>query len=112
MRLFLGGALQLFADSRQTQTALGQDLRGKALFLAKEAKQKMFRPDVFVAETLGLFGCVREHTLALVGEREVDRGRDLLADRGVLLNLFADGFYGCVRAQKPVGQRFVLTQKS
>ena len=63
-------------------------------------------------EALGFFRGVGEHALALVGEREVDGGRDLLADGGVLLDLLADGFDGGVRAEKAVGERLVFAKKA
>ena len=43
--------------------------------------------------SLGLFGGVGEHALALVRERKIDRSRNLLAHDRALFNLFANGFY-------------------
>ena len=61
---------------------------------------------------LGLFGGVGQHPLALVAQRQIDRGRDLLADRGVRFDLLADRFDRGVRAQEPVGQRLVFAQQA
>ena len=110
--LLLRGALQLLADGGQAQAALGEDLGGEALLLAQQAEQEVFGADVLVGEALGLLGGVGEHALALVGEREVDRGGDLLADGGVALDLLADGLDRGVRAQEAVGERLVLAQQA
>jgi hypothetical protein len=72
----------------------------------------VFGADVLVGEAFGFFGGVGEDALALVGERQVDRGGDLLADGGVALDLLADGFDGCVRTQEAVGERLVLAQQA
>jgi len=68
--------------------------------------------DVFVAQPLRFFGGVGEHALALVGERQIDRSRDLFAHRGVLLNLFADGFNRCVRTKKAIRESFIFAQEA
>ncbi len=109
---FLGNAAQLFANLRQLQAALLQDLRGKALFLAQQAQQQMLGPDVLVAQPLGLLGRIGQHALALVGERQVHAGGDFFADGGVRLNLLANRLHRGVRAQEAVGQRLVLAQQA
>ena len=101
--LLLVGPRQLFADGEQLQSALVQYLGGEALLFAQQSEQQVFRADVFVREPLGLFGGVSEHSLAFIRERQVDRGRDLLADRGVALDLLADRFDRSMGAQKTVG---------
>ena len=112
LNLFLRDAAQLLANLRQLQAALLQDLRGEALFLAQQAEQQMLRPDVLVAQPLGLFRRIGQHPLALVGERQVHAGRDLFADGGVRLNLLANRLHRGVRAQEAVGQRLVLAQQA
>jgi hypothetical protein len=72
----------------------------------------MFSPDVLVAQPLGFFRRIGQHALALVRKRQVDRGGNLLANRGVRLNLLADRLHRSVRAQKAVGQGFVLAQQA
>ena len=66
---------------------------------------------MLMAEALGLFGGVGEDALALVGEGEVHGSRDLFADGGVLLDLFANGFYGGVGTEEAIGERLVLAQE-
>jgi len=64
-----------------------------------------------LCERLSLLGSVCQNPLALVAQREVDRGRDLLPDRGVPLNLLADGLDRGMRTKEPVNERFVFAQK-
>ena len=89
-----------------------EDLGGEALLFAQQAEQQMFGADVLVREALGLFSGVGEHALAFVRERQVDGGRDLLANGGVAFNLFADGFDRGMRAKKAVGERLVFAQQA
>ena len=110
--LFLRGSLQFLANGRKTQTALGENLGGEAFFFTQEAEQQMLGADVLVAEALCLFGSVGEDPLALVGERKINGGGDLLANRGVLFDLLADGLDGCVGAKKTIGQSLVFTEKT
>ena len=88
-----------------------EDFGGEAFFFAQEAEEQMLGADVLVGEALGLFSGVGQHALALVGEREVDGGRDFLADGGVAFDLFADGFDRGVRAKKAVGECLVFAQE-
>src|SRR5579863_7521279 len=71
----------------------------------------MFGTDVAMRQALGFFRGVGEDALALVAQWQVDRGRDLLADRGVAFDLFADGFDRGVGAQEAIGQGLVFAQK-
>src|SRR5579864_1829136 len=72
----------------------------------------MFGANVAVGKALGFLGGVGEHSLALVAEREIDGGGDLLADGGVTLDLLADRFHRGMRTEEPVGEGFVFAQKS
>src|SRR5262249_42744962 len=71
----------------------------------------MFRTNMFVGGTLGFFSRVRQHALALIAQREIDRSRNLLADGSVPFDLLADGLHGRVRAKEAVGQGLVLAQQ-
>src|SRR5579862_2704187 len=72
----------------------------------------MFGSNVAVRKALGFFGGIREYALAFVAQRKVDRGRNLLADRGVSLDLLANRFNRGVRPQETIGQGLVFTQES
>ena len=88
-----------------------QDLGGEALLFTQQSQQKMLGSNVLVRKALSLLGSVNQNPLALVAQREVDRGRDLLSDRGVPLNLLADGLDRGMRTKEPVNERFVFAQK-
>ena len=89
-----------------------QDLGRKAFFLAQQAEQQVFGADVLVREPLRLFGSVGQHTLALVAQRQVNRGGHLFADCRVGLDLLADRVHRGVRAEEPVGQCLVLADQA
>src|ERR1700751_2157980 len=72
----------------------------------------MFRSNVLVRKPLRLFGSIGKHPLALVAQRKIDRRRNLLPDRGMSLDLLADGLDRGMGAQESVSQRFVFAQKS
>ena len=72
----------------------------------------MLGADVLVAQALGFFRRIGQHALALVRKRQIDGGRDLLANGGVRFDLLADRFHRGVRAQEAVGQGLVLAQQA
>ena len=111
-RFLLAGARQFFADGREPQAALVQDLGGEALLFAQQAEQQMLGADVLVVQALRFFRAIGQHALALVAQRQIDRGRNLLPNRGVPFDLLADGFDRGMRAQEPVRQRLVFAQQS
>src|ERR1017187_7157217 len=89
-----------------------QDLGGEALLFTQQSQQKMLGSNVLVRKALSLLGSISQNPLALVAPREIDRGRELLPDRGVSLNLLADGLDRGMRTQEPEGESFVFAQKS
>jgi hypothetical protein len=68
-----------------------QDLGGEALLFTQQSQQKMLGSNVPVRKALSLLGSVSQNPLALVAQREIDRGRELLPDSNVSLNLLAGG---------------------
>ncbi len=104
-------ARDLLADLGEPQAALVQNLGGEALLLAQQPEQQVLGADVLVVEPLGLLGAVGQNALALVAERQIHRGGNLLANRGVRFNLLANRFDGGVRPQEPVRQRLVFAQQ-
>src|SRR5947209_19840192 len=72
----------------------------------------MLGADVLVREPLRFLRGIGQHPLALVAEREINRSRNLFADGGVALDLFADGFHRRMRTQKAIGESFVFAQES
>src|SRR5258705_3099921 len=72
----------------------------------------MLGSTVLVRKALSLLGSVSENPRALVAQREIDRGRDLLPDSSVSLNLLADELDRGMRTQEPEDESFVFAQKS
>src|SRR5438874_10991427 len=72
----------------------------------------MLGSNVLVRKALSLLGSVSQNPLALVAQREIDRGRELLPDSNVSLNLLADGHDRGMRTQEPEGESFVSSQQS
>jgi len=60
------------------------------LFLAEQAEQHLFRANVSVTQSVGLFGRVIQDALALGGQRYLDSGRKALIALDVLLNFIPD----------------------
>ena len=90
-----------------------QDLGGEALLITQQSQQKMLGSNVLVRKALSLLGSVSQNPPALVAQREIDRGRELLPDSNVSFNLLADGLDRGIRTQEPVGEKsFVFAQKS
>src|SRR5580658_7428196 len=71
----------------------------------------MFGSDMPVRESLRFLGGIGQHALALIAQGQVHRGRDFFPNRGVTLNLLADGLNRGVRAQESIGQGFVFAQE-
>ena len=71
----------------------------------------MFGPNVPVREPFRLFGGIGQHALAFIAQRQIHRSRNLLPNRGVTLDLLADGFDRGVRAQKTIGQGLIFAQE-
>src|ERR1035437_3834458 len=72
----------------------------------------MLGSNVLVRKALSLLGSVSQNPLALVAQREIDRGRELLPDSNASLDVLADGLDRGMRTQEPEGESFVFAQKS
>ena len=66
LSFFLGAAGQFFADGREAQAALVQDLGGEALFFSQQTQQQMLGADVPVREALGFLGGIGENPFAFI----------------------------------------------
>jgi hypothetical protein len=89
-----------------------QYFRRKALLFPQQSEQQVLRADVLVIQPLRFLRAIRQHALALVAQRQVDRSRYLLANRGVPFNLLPNGIDSRMRPQEPVGELLVLPQES
>ena len=112
LHLLLRRALHFLADGLQLQSALVQNLGGKAFFFPQKSQQEVFGADVLVRKTLGLLGRIGEHTLAFIAQRQIDTGRNLFADRGVPLDLLADGVHRRMLPKETIGQSLILAQQA
>ena len=84
---------------------LHEDRGRDGLLLAQDAEQQVLGADVLVEQPLGFFGRILQHALGLGAERDLDRGRDLLAEDRAAFDLLADVFERQVRAREdPAGE--------
>src|ERR1700687_385260 len=66
LSLLLSAAGELFADGREAQTALVQDLGGEALLFPQQAQKQVFGPDVAMRKALGFLGGVSKNPFAFI----------------------------------------------
>ena len=85
-----------------------QDLGRKALLFTQQAQQQVLGPNMFMRKTFGLFSRVCQNPLALIAQRQIDGSGNLLPNRGVTFDLFADRFHRRVGTQEAIGQGFVF----
>src|ERR1700733_1086812 len=71
----------------------------------------MFGSDMPVRESLRFLGGIGQHALALIAQGQVHRGRDFFPNRGVTLNLLADGLNRGRRPPESIGQGVVFAQE-
>src|SRR5271166_4010271 len=67
---------------------------------------------MFMGKAFRFFRRIRQHALAFVAQRKIDRGGNFLADGGVTFDLLADRLHRGVRAQEAIGQGLVFPQQS
>ena len=79
---------------------------------AQDAEQQMLGADVVVQQPVGLFGRELQHALGFGAERDLDRGRDLLAEDGAAFDFLADVFEGQVRARKDPARQALCLRES
>lgn len=77
----------------------------------QQPQKQVLSADVTVFEPLGFLCSICEYTFAILAEREIHRGGEFLARRGVPLDLFADGLHGNGRAKETVSQGLILAQQ-
>ena len=80
----------VLADSVQPHPLLHEDGRGDGPFFAQDAEQEVLGADVVVQQPIGFFGGKLQHALRFRAERDLDRGRDLLAEDGAAFDFLAD----------------------
>ena len=76
-------------------------------------EQQVLGADVVVEQAVGFFGRKLQHALGFRAERDLDRGRDLLAEHRPAFDFLADVLERQVRARKdPAGQPFALANQA
>ena len=84
----------------------------RALF-AQDAEQQVLGADVVVQQPVGFLGGELQHALGFGAERNLDRGRDLLAEDRAAFDFLADVFEGEVRAREdPARQPFAFANQA
>src|ERR1700680_4277239 len=72
----------------------------------------MLGTNVLVGKAFRLFRGISKHPLALIAQRQVHGSGNLLANGGMSLNLFTNGFDRSMRTQKAIGQGLIFAQES
>ena len=99
-RLLVEELDDILADSSQPHALLHQDGGGHRALFAQDTEQQVLGPDVVVQEAVGFFRCKLQHPLGFRAERNLDRGRDLLAEDRPAFDFLTDVFQGEMRARK------------
>ena len=93
-RLLVQERHDVLADRVQAHPLFHEDRRRDGALLAEDAEQQVLGPDVVVQQPVGLFGRELQDALGLRAERNLDRGRDLLAEDRAPFDFLADRFRG------------------
>src|SRR5215510_33458 len=101
-------ASQFLTDRVEAESVLLKDLGCHALFFTKDSQQQMSGSSVPVVQALRLFGRIGKNALALIRHRQVEGGRNFLADCNSAFDLLSDAFDRRVISEKTIGQVLVL----
>ncbi len=80
----------VLAHSVQAHPLLHEDRRRDRPFFAQNAQQEVLGANVVVQQPIRLFGGELQHPFRFRTERDLDRGRDFLAEDGAPLDFLAD----------------------
>ncbi len=98
--LFVEQLDDVLADRMQPHPLLHEDGRGDRSLFTEDAEQEMLGADVVVQQPIGFLGGKLQHALRFRAERDLDRGRDLLAEHGAAFDFLADVLEREVRARE------------
>ena len=99
-RLFVQELDDVLAHGVEAHPLFHEDRRGHRALLAQDAEQQVLGPDVVVQQPVGFFGRKLQHALRFRAERNLDRGRDLLAEDRPAFDFLADVLERQVRARE------------
>ena len=112
-RLLVEQLDDVLAHRVQAHPLFHQDGGRDRALLAQDAEQQVLGADVVVQQPVGLFGRELQHALGFGAERDLDRGRDLLAEDRAAFDFLADVFEGEVRAgEDAAGQPFAFANQA
>ena len=95
----------VLADGVEAHPLFHQDRRRDRALLAQDAEQQVLGADVVVQQPIGFLGRKLQHPLGFGAERDLDRGRDLLAEDRAAFDFLADVLQRQVRAREnPAGE--------
>ena len=104
-RLLAEQLLDVLADALQAHPLFHQDGGRDGALFAQDAEQQVLGADVVVQQPIGFVGGELQHALRLGAERNLDRGRDLLAEDRAALDFLADTLERQVRARKDAARQ-------
>src|SRR4030095_11382105 len=103
----------VFADLVEPHPLLHEDGRGDRSLLAKNAEQQVLGADVVVQEPVRLFGGVLQDALGFSAERNLNGGRNLVAEDRAAFDVLANVFEREVRSGKnPARETFSFSDQS
>ena len=103
----------VLADGVQAHPLFHQDGGGDRPLLAQDAEQQVLGADVVVQQPVGFFGRKLQHALGFGAERDLDRGRHLLAEDRAAFDFLADVFEREVRAREdPAGEPLAFANQA
>ena len=112
-RLFVEERDDVLADGIQAHPLFEQDGGRHRALLAQDPEQQVLGADVVVQQAIGFFGGKLQHALGFGAERELDRGRHLLAEDRPAFDFLADVFERQMGAGKdPAGQAFAFANQT
>ena len=112
-RLLVEQLDDVLADGVEAHPLFHEDGRRDRALFAQDAEQQVLGADVVVQQPIGLFGGELQHALGFGAERDLDRGRDLLAEHRAAFDFLADAFEGQVRAREdPARQPLALANQA
>ena len=111
-RLLVQQLHDVFAHRVEPHPLFHEDGRRHGTLFAQDAEQQMFGADVVVQQPIRFLGGKLQHALGFGAERNLDGGRDLLAEDGAALDLLPDVLEGQVRPGKnAAGQPFAFADQ-
>ena len=112
-RLLVEELDDVLADGVQAHPLFHQDGRRDRALFAQDAEQQVLGADVVVQQAVGLFGRELQDALGFRAERDLDRGRDFLAEHRAAFDFLADVLEGQVRAREdPARQALALANQA